>query len=65
MGTGVPAVDLDRRVHETMFNEHMPRCAGEGSCNFTTIGEIFSLLDLAVYNRKGVYRKGSRKRTTA
>jgi hypothetical protein len=39
------------------FNAHMPRCSDEGACNFTTIGGIFSLLDLATYESKGVYRK--------
>jgi hypothetical protein len=31
-------------------------CADEGSCNFTPIGGIFSLLGLATYEGKGVYR---------
>ena len=38
-------------------NVNMPRCSKEGACNFTTIGGIFSLLDLAAYESRGVYRK--------
>jgi hypothetical protein len=38
------------------FNFRLARCANEGSCNFTTIGGIFSLLGLATYEPKGVYR---------
>jgi hypothetical protein len=39
------------------FNAHLPRCSREGACNFTTIGGVFSLLDEAAYESKGVYRK--------
>lgn len=39
------------------FNAHMHRCSKEGTCNFTTIGGIFSLLGLAAYDHRGVYRK--------
>lgn len=39
------------------FNENLPRCAKEGSCNFTTIGGIFALLDVARYLERGVYLK--------
>jgi hypothetical protein len=39
------------------FNEHMHRCSIEGGCNFTTIGGIFTLFGLAVYNERGLYRK--------
>lgn len=39
------------------FNTNMPRCSKEGACNFTTIGGIFSLFDLAAYECRGVYRK--------
>ena len=39
------------------FNAHMPRCSKEGACNFTTIGGIFSLLDLVAYESRGVYCK--------
>ena len=38
------------------FYANLPRCADECPCNFTTIGGIFSLLGLAKYERKGVYR---------
>jgi hypothetical protein len=38
------------------YDRHMPRCSNEGPCNFTTIGGIFSLLGLANYESKGVYR---------
>ncbi len=37
------------------FNRNMPKCAKEGSCNFTTIGGIFQLLGLADYEL-GIYR---------
>jgi hypothetical protein len=57
VGTGVPAVIKTVEFTKQWFNEHMPRCAAEGSCNFTAIGGIFTLLDLAVLNRKGLYRK--------
>jgi len=39
------------------FNDHLPRCSKEGGCNFTTIGGIFSLLNIATYKAKGVYGK--------
>lgn len=39
------------------FDSHMPRCSKEGSCNFTTIGGIFSMFELAVYETRGEYRK--------
>lgn len=38
------------------FDGHMPRCAAEGSCNFTTIGGVLTLLGVAVYESRGVYR---------
>jgi hypothetical protein len=34
------------------FDTNMHRCSNEGSCNFTTIGGIFSLLGLAAYEAK-------------
>ena len=37
------------------FNQNMPHCATEGGCNFTTIGGVFVLLNLAVYKEQGVY----------
>jgi len=39
------------------FKEHLLRCAGEGSCNFTTIGGIFEKLRLAKYEKPGLYKK--------
>jgi hypothetical protein len=45
------------RFTRQWFNGQMRRCSREGSCNFTTIGGIFSLLNIAVYESKGVYRK--------
>jgi hypothetical protein len=39
------------------FDTHMLRCSKEGRCNFTTIGGIFTLLGVAVYEDRGVYRK--------
>lgn len=35
------------------FNHHMPNCAQEGGCNFTTIGGVFELLGLVDYTRNG------------
>jgi hypothetical protein len=37
------------------FNDHLPACAKEGGCNFTTIGGIFQLLGVARYSERGVY----------
>ena len=37
------------------FNENLPACAKEGSCNYTTIGGIFQLLGEAAYATRGVY----------
>ena len=42
---------------KTWFDSQMPECSNEGSCNFTTIGGIFSLLGLAAYEDRGVYFK--------
>jgi hypothetical protein len=39
------------------FDSNMQACSSEGGCNFTTIGGILSLLGLAVYSERGVYRK--------
>jgi len=38
------------------FNQEMKDCASEGGCNFTTIGGIFILLNVAFYER-GKYLK--------
>jgi len=37
------------------FNKNLMDCAKEGSCNFTTIGGIFEILDEAEYIKRGVY----------
>lgn len=42
------------------FDEQLPACAKEGSCNFTTIGGIFEQLGHARHER-GVYRKVDRR----
>lgn len=39
------------------FEENLPDCAKEGSCNFTTIGGIFELLKLAKHSSAGIYNK--------
>ena len=39
------------------FNKHMPACAREGSCNFTSIGGIFEILGVAEYSGQGRYRR--------
>lgn len=42
-------------VSRKWFNVNMQSCAKEGGCNFTTIGGIFELLEIAGYER-GFYR---------
>lgn len=39
------------------FNKHLPNCAKEGACNYTTIGGIFVLLGEATYLSRGVYER--------
>ena len=39
------------------FKENMNECSKDGSCNFTTIGGIFELLGLAVYDYGTYIRK--------
>ena len=39
------------------FNDRLPECAKEGSCNFTTIGGIFEVLEEARYVERGTYRR--------
>jgi len=39
------------------FEDTLPDCAKDGSCNFTTIGGIFELLGEAQYGERGVYRR--------
>jgi hypothetical protein len=36
-------------LSRSWFNENLSQCAKEGTCNFTTVGGIFELLDLAEY----------------
>ena len=38
------------------FDNSMPACGKEGSCNFTTIGGIFELLGHASYADRGRYK---------
>jgi hypothetical protein len=63
---GITATEWDQAYHRLLttgeftrawFNTHMPRCSKEGACNFTTIGGIFSLLGVAAYESRGVYRR--------
>ncbi|MCZ6803207.1 MAG: hypothetical protein O7D86_04545 [Proteobacteria bacterium] len=37
------------------FNETLPECAKEGSCNFTSIGGVFQMLALVNYTERGRY----------
>jgi hypothetical protein len=41
------------------FVSHYPKLDADGSCNFTTLGGIFVLLEEAVYERPGVYKRSS------
>jgi len=41
------------------FEENLPDCAKDGSCNFTTIGGIFELLGEAQYGHRGAYRRAT------
>ena len=41
------------------FNEHLPSCAREGGCNYTTIGGVFELLGEATYSSRGVYKRAT------
>jgi hypothetical protein len=38
------------------FNEHLSFCAGEGPCNFTTVGGVLELLGVCKYESLGIYR---------
>ena len=38
------------------FNQELPACAKEGSCNFTSLGGIFELLGVAKYSGRGEYK---------
>ena len=39
------------------FNNNLGRAAREGPCNFTTIGGLFELLNIAAYKKKGIYKR--------
>jgi hypothetical protein len=39
------------------FNKNLPECSKEGGCNFTTIGGIFELLNIAKYAGMGNYQR--------
>ena len=45
------------------FAKHLPKCAAEGSCNFTTIGGLFELLGVASYVGRGLYAAAGRGRS--
>jgi hypothetical protein len=39
------------------FDANLPECSKEGGCNFTTIGGIFELLNIAKYTGPGRYQQ--------
>lgn len=39
------------------FDKNLYECAGEGGCNFTTIGGIFELLGIASYSESATYTR--------
>ncbi len=41
----------DGEISRKWFDRNMQACAKEGSCNFTTLGGIFELLGIALYER--------------
>lgn len=43
------------RLTHGWFREHLPACMKEGSCNFTTVGGIFEMLEIAEYGEPGCY----------
>jgi hypothetical protein len=47
------------------FNANMKCCSSNGPCSFTTIGGLFSLLGIAVYDSPGCYRQINASRATA
>lgn len=47
---------IDGEFSRKWFRENMKSCNGEGGCNFTTIGGIFMLAELARYEQ-GIYKK--------
>lgn len=42
-------------VTRTWFNDNLPECAKEGSCNFTSLCGILELLGYCKYSEKGKY----------
>jgi len=44
-------------ITRSWFAANFPELERDGSCNFTTLGGIFELLGLAVYEGRGVYRR--------
>lgn len=42
-------------VTRSWFNENLPECAKEGSCNFTSLCGILELLGYCKYSEKGKY----------
>ena len=55
-------VSVHNRINEAgefrrdWFENNLQACAGEGPCNFTTIGGVFERLGKAAYAGQGVYR---------
>ena len=45
------------KLTRTWFESRFPKCAAEGSCNFTTVGGIFVLLADAEYAKRGEYQR--------
>lgn len=45
-----------REFNGPWFNQELPGCAKEGSCNFTSLGGILELLGVAKYSGRGVYK---------
>ena len=44
-------------ITRAWFDEYLTRCSREGGCSFTSIGGILSLLCVARYAERGVYRR--------
>ena len=63
---GVTASQLEKAYHQLLrsgvltrdwWNNHVRYSAGEGGCNFTTVGGLLQLLGEAEYVKRGVYRQ--------
>lgn len=48
-------ITTNGQLTRTWFNSSLASCSREGGCNFTTIGGIFELLELARYAGRGTY----------